>query len=175
MEDFRNTQDYINLKSKLLDYLGRQDYSEAKLLEKVCNLKKNYPQTIRYRYYTQKNVLLVIDDLKELGLINEIRFLENMIYSSLRSNYGIRRVKQKMYRHKYKKENIEHVLRQYEEDKPQRDLSKIISTTQRRKETLQRKYKDESDYTLERRLFQFLAQKGFEYDEISTILKELEN
>jgi SOS response regulatory protein OraA/RecX len=174
MDDiFEHSEDYKNIRDKILDYLGRQDYSKAKLLEKVTSLKKNYPKTKRYAHYTPDNVQYVIDRLESLNLINEKRFLENMLYSGLRSQYGIRRITQKMYTRKYPKKLIESVLKEHAESGERHDLTRITSMAQRRKESLERKYPDADAYEIKERLFAFLAQKGFEYDDIQKIIESL--
>ncbi len=172
---FEETPGYQHLKAKLLDYLSQRDYSEARLFEKVCSLRERYPNTKRYEPYTPANIRLVINRLKEVGIIDEVRFLENMLYASLHSQYGLRRITQKMYRNKYAKEHIEAVLRRFHEDAPERDLSSITRAVQRRKATLMRKYPDESKHIINKRLFQFVAAKGFSYDEIKQILSLLED
>lgn len=173
MQNFKETEAFTNIKNKLLDYLSRQDYSEAKLLEKVLQLKKNYPSTQRYTHYTKKNVLIAIEHLKKYGIINEIRFLEAMLASGLRSEYGIRRITQRMYQRGYKKEHIALVLAKHKENENERDFSKIVRLAQQRKQTLLRKYPNEHPSQIKKRLIGYLAQKGFEYDEISSLLEQL--
>jgi len=170
MNDFYQTQDYQYIKDKILDYLSIQDYSEAKLLQKVLLLKQRYPKTKRYKNYTKPNIEFVIKRLVELKVIDEIRFLENLIYSSLASKYGIKKIQQKMYIKMYKRSNIEKILAKYNEDKPEKDFTKITTLTKFKKDTLLRKYPNESTYDIDKRLFNFIAQKGFEYEEIKEII-----
>ncbi|MCH7493052.1 hypothetical protein IID19_05760, partial [Patescibacteria group bacterium] len=47
--------DYQHIKEKLIDYLSRQGFSERKLLQKVIDLKRRYPRTKRYYFYTADN------------------------------------------------------------------------------------------------------------------------
>lgn len=169
--DFKDSQDYLNIKNKIFDYLGRQDCSEKKLIQKVCDLKKNYPQTKRYENYDSENVLIVIEDLKKEGIIDEVKFLQNMIELSLDSKYGLNRIKQKMYQKLYKKENIEKVFKDFQENPIKRDFTRIIKITKQKREFLLKKYPQESDYDINQRLFAFLAQKGFEFNEVGMILK----
>lgn len=174
MEEFENSETFTNIKTKLLDYLSRQDYSEAKLLEKVCNLKKYYPTTKRYEHYTPHNVRIVIEHMKQLGYINEIRFLENILLQGLRSEYGMQRISQKMYRKKYHKDNIKQVLENKDQFETERDYSKIQRLLERKKETLLHRYPNESVYELRKRLMGFLMQKGFSYEEITMLLESKE-
>ena len=59
--------DYQHIKEKIIDYLSRQGFSEGKLLQKVTNLKRHYPHTVRYRFYTPEHVQPVLDELKTVA------------------------------------------------------------------------------------------------------------
>ena len=174
-KEFEATADFANIYSKILDYLARQDYSEAKLLEKVLNLPKYYSKTKRYENYTRENVEAVIEVLKEKGLIDENKFLERMLERSLSGEHGLRRIQQKMYQRRYKKENIKKVLDEFQEKNIQFDLTRISEKTKKKKQDFERKYKGDKVKLsqIRGRLFQFLGQKGYGVEEINKVLKEL--
>ncbi|PIR93721.1 hypothetical protein COT97_05135 [Candidatus Falkowbacteria bacterium CG10_big_fil_rev_8_21_14_0_10_39_11] len=173
--EFEATTDFANIYNKLLDYLSRQDHSEAKLVEKVTNLKKYYSKTRRYDNYTRENVEYVIEILKKKGILNEVRNLERMLELSLDQVYGIRRIEQKMYTRKYKKENIKKVLTEHRRSEYNFNYEKIEALVNKKRSDLKKKYEGDKEklYQIKTKLYAFLAQKGFEGEEIKLILNKI--
>ncbi|HCC22665.1 TPA: hypothetical protein DF272_00595 [Candidatus Falkowbacteria bacterium] len=174
-DQFETTTDFTNICNKILDYLGRQDYSEAKLVEKVTNLKKYYPKTKRYDNYTSENVTRVIEELKKKGVMDEVKFLTRMLEAYLGREYGIRTIERKMRERKYKKENIVEVIDSYRRSGSEFDYTKIEKVAVKKKEQWEKKYYDDKQkfYQIKTKLYVWLAQKGFESGEIKQIITRI--
>lgn len=173
--DFESTEEFTIIYTKLLDYLAARDYSEKKLLQKMMLLKKNYPQSKRYKGFNERRIQYCIDKLKKEGAIDEERSVRHIIHSSLSGIYGLRRVQQKLFKHGYRKEIILRVFEEFKESEDEPDYTRIIEKTKNRKESLENKYKgDEAKLRdIRSKLVQFLSHKGFNYDEILIILNEV--
>lgn len=171
---FEQSQDYINLKSKLLDYLSTRDYSVKKLAQKIASLKERYPDSKRYLNYTPANTALAIKRLIDAGLIDEERFLRTMLMSAADGTYGLRRIRLKMMRQLYPAGLIERIMKEYVENGAQPDLSKITKLAQRKKLFLENKYRSDAKQlrTVRQRLVQFLALRGYDFEIIKKILEE---
>ncbi len=165
-------EDYQHIREKIVDYLARQSFSERKLLQKVTDLKKNYPKTKRYEFYTPVHVQKVLDEFKEQGLINDWQYARDVLRSLKDRKDGIHRIQQKMYRRLIPKEIIEAVLREWREEGKDQDYAVIIRETKRKAERLAEKYPGKREqYTNRQRLYAFLAQKGYEPEEIGEIIQ----
>ena len=173
--DFDQSDDFKHLYAKALDYLAKQEYSERKLLQKILSLKKRYPQTTRYKNYTENNIRAVLSVLKGQGLLNEERALREKVTASRSGIYGMRRIKEKCYIQLYEKENIEKVFKEFQESEVAHDLTAIIKKVKFRKESLERRYKDDPVKlrTVRDKLMQFLVTKGFDYDDIKKVLENI--
>ena len=163
------------LHKKALGNLGRRDYSERQLAAALLNLKKWYPRSRLYREYTSNRVDKVIKELVSGGFINERRSLRNMLEAAKAGQYGIRRIRMRMIRQKYKKEYIEEVLRESGDFEQQQDMSKIIRLAKSKKTQWEAKYAGDRKKlaTVRTRLIQFLASKGFTMDTINRLLPHL--
>lgn len=175
MDDIKpQPEDYQHIKEKLVDYLARQDFSERKLLQKVTDLKRNYPRTERYRFYTQPHVQKVIDELKRQGLIDDRRYAQNVLRQLKDRKDGIHRIRQKMYRRLIPRDIIEETLKAWEEQGAQQDYTIILREAKRKLERLKEKHTSKKEqYTIRQKLFAFVAQKGYTVDEVKKIIDQV--
>lgn len=167
-------EDYQHIKDKLLDYLSRQGFSERKLLKKVTDLKRNYPRTKRYEFYMSKYVQQVIDELKELGYIDDRKYAQAVLRQLRDRKDGIHRIRVKMYQRLIPKDIINEVLEAWQEKGTKQDYTAIIRDAKRKYERLLEKYSSKKDrYTINSRLYAFLAQKGYTPDEVKEIVSKV--
>jgi SOS response regulatory protein OraA/RecX len=98
-----------------------------------------------------------------------------MAENSLTKDYGPRRLKLKMMRGGYKKELIEKVMKELAESNQQPDYSKIIRLTITKRKVLENKYRSDVKKlrSVKQRLVQFLAQRGYDFDNIKKILEKV--
>lgn len=167
-------EDYQHIKEKLIDYLSRQSFSERKLLQKVTDLKRNYPRTKRYRFYDITHVQKVINDLKKQGYIDDKKYAQEVLRQLKDRKDGIQRIRQKMYTRLISPEVINEVLGQWKEQGTKQDYSIIFRDAKRKYERLCEKNKSKNDrYTIQSKLYAFLAQKGYTPDEVKEIIGKL--
>lgn len=169
-----SVEDYQHIKEKLIDYLSRQGFSERKLLKKVTDLKKNYPRTKRYIFYDRKNVQKVIDELKKDGYIDDKKYARDVLRQLKDRKDGIQRIRQKMYRRLIPEKIINDVLGDWKEKGAKQDFTIILREAKRKYERLLEKHPSKKDvYTVKNKLYGFLAQKGYQLDEIKKIIDKV--
>ncbi|MDD5040551.1 MAG: regulatory protein RecX [Patescibacteria group bacterium] len=163
--------DYQHIKDKILDYLSRQGFSEKKLLQKVTSLKRNYPSTARYLFYTPEHVQKVLDELAAVGLVDDEKYCRDVLRQLQDRKDGLYRIRQKMHRRLIPRPLIEKVLGEWKQSGTKQDYTAIIRETQRKHERLKEKHPGAKEqYTVKRKLYAFLAQKGYGAEEIKEIL-----
>lgn len=166
-------EDYQHIKDKLLDYLSRQGFSERKLMQKVLDLKRRYPRTKRYFFYTEEHVQKVINELKKIGLIDDRKYAEDVLRQLQDRKNGRHRIRQKMNQRMIPAPIIQEVLQAWQDEGAKQDLSIIIREAKRKYERLLEKHPSRKDhYTIQTKLYAFLAQKGYTSDEVKDIINK---
>ncbi|MFA5051798.1 MAG: regulatory protein RecX [Patescibacteria group bacterium] len=169
-------EDYQHIKEKIVDYLSRQGFSEKKLLQKVTDLKKHYPQTERYRFYTPVHVQKVLDELKGLGLVDDYAFAQSIFRQLKDRKDGLYRIKEKMRRRLIPQSVIDTVLKEWKQSGQGQDYTAIIRETKRKYERLKERFPAPNQhYEIKQKLYMFLGQKGYVADEIKTIIGQALN
>ncbi len=170
--DHPTDEDYQHIREKLIDYLSRQGFSEKKLLQKVTDLKRRYPRTARYRFYTPEHVQKVIDELKSAGYIDDRTYAESVLRQLLDRKDGIYRIRQKMVQRLIPQDIINEVIKEWEESDGRQDYAAIIRAAKAKYQQLLQKHPGKKEqYTVRQKLYAFLAQKGYTPDEIGEIIK----
>ncbi len=164
-------EDYQHIRDKILDYLSRQGFSEKKLLQKVTDLKKHYPNSRRYLFYTPEHVQKVLDELKVVGLVDDEKYCRDVLRQLQDRKDGVYRIKEKMRRRLLPPAVIETVLGEWKRSGVAQDYTAIVRETSRKYERLKEKYPSKKEqYTIRGKLYAFLGQKGYELDQIKEIL-----
>lgn len=160
--------------SKIVDYLSRQGFSESKLLQKVLLLKKRYPQTRRYDEYTKENVLEVLRQMREEGIVNDERYARDVLRQLKDGKNGIRLIEMKMRQRLIPFDIIEKILHDPHEGLEQ-DYARILMELRTRKIRLEKKYKHDprSRYLVRGRLQQYCASRGFLASEVQTLTQQV--
>ncbi|XOU94609.1 MAG: regulatory protein RecX [Candidatus Kerfeldbacteria bacterium] len=168
------SEDFQHIKEKLIDYLSRQGFSEAKLIQKVTDLKRRYPKTKRYFFYTKENIIKVTNELKDLGLINDRKYAESVLRQLKDRKDGIQRIRQKMYTRLIPTSIINEVLGEWQDQGTKQDDSIIIRDAKRKYERLCEKHQAKKEkYTIQTKLYAFIAQKGYTPDQIKEIIGKI--
>jgi len=176
MQELPTTEDFNNIRQKIIDYLSRQGFSERKLLQKVTDLKKNYPKTKRYFFYTRPNVQKVIDEMKQEGYIDDLKYAKDVLRQLKDRKDGIQRIRQKMYRRLIPEKIISEVLGRWQQQGTKQDYSIIVRNAMQKKKRLEEKYPGKkNEYDRNQRMYAFLAQKGYLPDDIDKIINLLNN
>ena len=167
-------EDFQHIKEKLIDYLSSQSFSEAKLIQKVIDLKRRYPKTKRYFFYTKENINKVIGELKSLGYIDDHKYAESVLRQLKDRKDGIQRIRQKMYTRLIPTDIINEVLGEWQEQGAKQDNSIIIRDAKRKYERLCEKHPAKTEkYTIQTKLYAFIAQKGYTPDQIKEIIEKI--
>ena len=165
-------EDYQHIKEKIIDYLSRQGFSEKKLLQKVTDLKKHYPRTARYEFYTTEHVQKVLNELKDMGLVDDEKYCRDVLRNLQDRKDGLYRIKDKMRRRLIPPSIIEKVLREWKQSGVSQDYTAIVRETKRKLERLNEKHPSaKGKYVVKQKLYAFLAQKGYGAEEIKEILR----
>ncbi len=129
--------------------LSRRDYTRHQMEEKL-----------RQKGFVDEDIEEVLDYLEGSNLINDNRYAENFVYFKLKDGYGKRRIEYELKRRGVKDEIINRWLDGVDETDSARGLVRkrveceSLSPAQKRK------------------LFAYLARRGYEYDTIYKVLSE---
>ncbi|MFA6098306.1 MAG: regulatory protein RecX [Patescibacteria group bacterium] len=165
--------DFQHIKEKIVDYLSRQGFSEAKLIQKITNLKRYYPHTRRYQFYTPENIQIVIEELKTLGLIDDEKYCREVLRHLQDRKDGLYRIKDKMRRRLIPPAIIDKVLNEWKQTGVAQDYTAIIRETKRKYGRLKEKFLlPKEQYAVKSKMYTFLAQKGYGSEEIKEILRQ---
>lgn len=168
-------QDLKNIYHKMIDYLSTADMSETRLVNRVCRLKKLYPDSERYRNYTEENCRKVIGVLREEGLVNEQRYAERLFHSLRDKKDGLYVLRRKMLQRAIQKNIVDAIIHEFTTSGDSQDLSMIVEATKAKKSILQKKYANDAqkDRKVRFALQSWLVLKGYRQDDISAILSRI--
>ena len=150
LDDLIFESNYRRAKSRAIWYIDRADHTEKALFEKL--LRGGFPQ---------RESAKVIARLKEVGLLDDLRYAENYANRLIESNVSKREALQKMLSKGVPYDMAKSVLEETETD----ELSQI-------KNIIEKKYR--TNLTLEngvQKVYAALVRKGFSYDAVKTALK----
>ena len=148
---------YLKAKDKALSILSRADQSEKKIREKLST------------DYTEDVVEKVIEFLKNYNFINDSMLAERIVNDNVNiGKFGPNRIKQNLYRKGIDQSIIDEAVSsidRYEEY----ENAKYLAEKRMKRLKCEDKRKDYQ------KVYQHLAYKGFSYDIINRVLKELFN
>ena len=148
---------YLKAKDKALSILSRADQSEKKIREKLST------------DYTEDVVEKVIEFLKNYNFINDSMLAERIVNDNVNiGKFGPNRIKQNLYRKGIDQSIIDEAVSsidRYEEYENAKYLA----------EKRMKRLKGEDKRKDYQKVYQHLAYKGFSYDIINRVLKELFN
>lgn len=151
LEELIFESDYQRAKSRAVWYLDRMDHTEKALYDKLLRAG-----------YKPKPCAKVIARLKEVGLIDDLRFAENYSNRLLESNVSKREALQKMLLKGVPYDIAKSVLKNTESD----ELSQI-------KNVIEKKYKNKlTAQNGVQKVYAALVRKGFSYGAVKTALNE---
>lgn len=129
---------------------------------------KEIEDRLKRKDYSSKVILEVIKSLKRLKFLNDKEFAKMWMENRIRTRpMGRYRLKQELIQKGIDRDLIEKTLSDYREEE-EIELAKEL--TQRK---LKRSYRSLNRLPAQRRLYGFLQRRGFSYDIIQEIMKEL--
>jgi regulatory protein len=142
------------IKHKAVDFLFRREHSRAELVYKLTQ-----------RGFVSSDILSALDQLREEGLQSDERFVEAFLYSRQIQGYGPVRIRLEL-----QDKGIAHgLIEQYVVDTDKAWLTHA-------KAVYQKKYKDKPALAFKEQMKrkQFLAYRGFTFEQINVVTAELE-
>lgn len=157
LESLLHDEMYMKAKNKALSILSKSDQSEKKLREKLLN---DYDENI---------VEEVIEFLKGYKLIDDNLLAEKIVHDNMNlSKFGKNKIKQNLYNKGIAASDIQDAISQIDPDEEYENAKYL---TEKRLKRL----KGEDKNKINQKIYQHLAYKGFSYDIIKRVLRELLN
>ena len=157
LENLLHDEMYMKAKNKALTILSKSDQSEKKLKEKLLN---DFDENI---------VEDVIDFLKGYKLINDNLLAEKIVHDNMNlSKFGKNKIKQNLYNKGIAASDIQDALSQIDPDDEYENAKYLAEKRLKR-------LKSEDKNKINQKIYQHLAYKGFSYDIIKRVLRELLN
>lgn len=136
-------------------------------LEKRARTEKEIREKLGRKEIDPAVIDTVVEKLKSYGYIDDVRFASN--FQRYRNDFkpmGKRRLKTELYIKGVPKEIIETV-----NSEPEKEFELALAAA----ETKIRQYSNLEPAVFQRRMFSFLARRGFDYGVIKKVLDELQN
>lgn len=157
LESLLHDEMYMKAKNKALSILSKSDQSEKKLREKLLN---DYDENI---------VEEVIGFLKGYKLINDNLLAEKIVHDNMNlSKFGKNKIKQNLYNKGIAASDIQDAISQIDPDEEYENAKYLAEKRLKR-------LKGEDKNKINQKIYQHLAYKGFSYDIIKRVLRELLN
>ncbi len=160
-------------KRKIEEILYKEEVKKAKdysfkLLSYRPRSIKEIRNRLKKKNYSLKIILKVIKSLKRLKFLNDREFAKMWVENRIRTRpMGRYRLYQELIQKGIDRELIEKTLNNYREE----EEIKLARELAQRK--LKRSYQNLDEVTTKRRLYGFLQRRGFSYDIIQEVMKEL--
>lgn len=157
LESLLHDEMYMKAKNKALSILSKSDQSEKKLREKLLN---DYDENI---------VKEVIEFLKGYKLIDDNLLAEKIVHDNMNlSKFGKNKIKQNLYNKGIAASDIQDAISQIDPDEEYENAKYLAEKRLKR-------LKGEDKNKINQKIYQHLAYKGFNYDIIKRVLRELLN
>ena len=157
LESLLHDEIYMKAKNKALSILSKSDQSEKKRREKLLN---DYDENI---------VEEVIEFLKGYKLINDNLLAEKIVHDNMNlSKFGKNKIKQNLYNKGIAASDIQDAISQIDPDEEYENAKYLAEKRLKR-------LKGEDKNKINQKIYQHLAYKGFSYDIIKRVLRELLN
>ncbi len=167
--------DLQHIYQKMLAWLADGEVSEKRLVDRIVRLKKLYPDTIRYVFYTKENAQKVVEKLCQQGLVDDRKYAARLFELLKDKKDGMRVIRRKMMSRKLPMHIVDDVLKEFEENGGKQDLEKITSAAKIKYQRLHEKYgaDPKKKYQINSKVYAWLALKGFNPDESRHILDKI--
>lgn len=148
---------FLKAKNKSLSILSKSDQSEKKIREKLLI------------EFDENIVEEVIEFLKSYKLINDNLLAEKIVHDNMNlSKFGKNKIKQNLYNKGIEASEIQNAISQIDPDEEYNN-AKYLATKRLKR------LKGEDKNKINQKIYQHLAYKGFSYDIIKRVLRDLLN
>lgn len=157
LENLLHDEMYMKAKNKALTILSKSDQSEKKIKEKLLN---DFDENI---------VEDVVEFLKGYKLIDDNLLAEKIVHDNMNlSKFGKNKIKQNLYNKGIAASDIQDAISQIDPDEEYENAKYLAEKRLKR-------LKGEDKNKINQKIYQHLAYKGFNYDIIKRVLRELLN
>ena len=157
LESLLHDEMYMKAKNKALTILSKSDQSEKKIREKLLN---DFDENI---------VEDVVEFLKGYKLIDDNLLAEKIVHDNMNlSKFGKNKIKQNLYNKGIGATDIQTAISQIDPDEEYENAKYLAEKRLKR-------LKGEDKNKINQKIYQHLAYKGFNYDIIKRVLRELLN
>ncbi len=151
-------EEFIRAKKIAFQFLKVRNRSEKEIRRKFIQKKINAEVTTQ-----------TLDYLKKLDLVNDRRFARDWITMRLGVSYGLKRIFFELKEKGIAKSIIDDVLTEIKVDRPYNEEDTITCVVQKRMQ----RYKNLEPEKAKRRMFEYLARRGFSLDKIKSTVEKL--
>ncbi len=145
-------------KKKLEYFCAYQDRSHKEVKKKLDEL----------RMIPEAQDLIVLHLIQE-GFLNEERFAKSLVRGKFYyKKWGKRKIIQALKKHDIHSKLMEKALQEIDDEDYRQTILKLI--IQKKKE-----YKEKNSYKLKQKVFRYLVQKGYAFEEFTDLYSSLEN
>lgn len=157
LESLLHDEMYMKAKNKALNILSKSYQSEKKVREKLLT---DFDENI---------VDDVIDFLKEYKLIDDNILAEKIVHDNMSlSKFGKNKIKQNLYNKGISESDIQNAISQIDSDEEYNNAKYLAEKRLKR-------LNGEDKNKIKQKIYQHLAYKGFNYDIINRVLREVLN
>lgn len=168
-EGIEISKEWIDFVVKKEEQLRAKNYALT-LLSYRARTEKEIVERMRKKGYEQSDIEEVVNYLKQEGYINDKTFAEMYIKDKSEIHkYGQNRIKTELYKKGISKELVNNLIKKILNSDEEYEKAKELAMKKIKS------YHKDSKQAQYRKLSGFLARKGYSYDVISKVLKEIIN
>jgi len=149
------------------DYLRARDTS-FRFLEKTMKTEKQVRDRLLEKEFEPSTIDRVIVLLEEYNLLDDRHYVELFLKEKLRSR-GIKKVTYELYNKGIKKEMLEEILEDFDTGSLEEESCQKLAE----KKFSEIKKKEEDRYKQKSKLYSFLAGKGYGYEMINAVIRQV--
>lgn len=162
----------MRMRAVALNYLKRRDASSGRLVEYLSQLPRRYPQTRRYHGFTRDQAKPVVEQLQQMGVIDDCRYAKNTLASLRQRTIGAAKILAHLRRRRVSEAVIRSVIMAQDSGGP-RDLRRAIADAQRKRSQLLRQAGSDrrKQFRVKSSVAAFLLRRGYRGQEFDDIMR----
>lgn len=194
LNDGREILSYIDFivkfKIKTASYLTEEQITEIKSSSEIILAKETAYKFLSYRPRTQKEleehlkkkgfekdlISKVVQEMKNYGFINDVEYAKNYVYERVRSKtLGKIALKQELLFRGISNDIIDQVLSERENIVDEFEIALELANKKfmQIRTSITSKHRKDVESKSKRKIYEFLARRGFSWDTISKVMREI--
>lgn len=162
----------IRMQAVVLNYLKYRDASSGRLVEYLSQLPRRYPRTRRYHGFTRDHAKQVVEQLQQMGMIDDLHYAKNTLASLRQRTIGAAKILAHL-RHRRVPEEVIRSVSMTEDSGRPRDLRRAITDAQRKCNQLLRQAGSDrrKRSRVKLSIAAFLLRRGYRGEELDDIMR----